>query len=167
MQIVVANVAPTFVTPLGNVTLDEGQTLALPTVQFTDPTFANPAQGYTPSFNYTINWGDGSAASTGAATVTQSATSPSQGQFTGSHQYSVPGTYTATVSIDDNEGGTTSETFQVVVVNVPPMLTPIDLQSASEGTTFNLPGATFTDPGTQETFTATIDWETARTRPAW
>ena len=154
----VANVPPTFVTSLGNVTLNEGQTLSLPTVQFTDPTFANPAQPYSPSFNYTINWGDGSAASTGAATVTQSATSPSQGQFTGSHLYSVPGTYTATVTVVDNEGGTTSETFQVVVVNVPPTIGPITAQNTSEGSTFSLAGAMFNDPGTQETYTATINW---------
>ena len=158
VQIVVANVPPTILTPLGNVTLNEGQTLSLPTVQFTDPTFANPAQPYSPSFNYTINWGDGSAASTGAATVTQSATSPTQGQFTGSHQYSVPGTYTAMVTVVDNEGGTTSETFQVVVLNVAPMIGPIAAQNTSEGSTFSLAGATFNDPGTQETYTATINW---------
>ena len=69
---------------------------------FTDP---NTGQ----SWNATINWGDGSA--TAPLTLNADKT------FNLSHAYPNPGTYTATVAVNDNVGGSGSDT---VIISVTP-----------------------------------------------
>ena len=58
------------------------------------------------------------------------------GDFTGSHVYTAPNTYTVTISINDNEGQTTSETFTVQVVV--PVIQTIPTQTVNEGSTLTL-----------------------------
>ena len=84
--VTVNDVAPTFTTTLPPVTVGQGATLSLPTIGFSDPTFAEATIPYTPSFTYTINWGDGNT-DTGTANIDQagSAGTPTLGDFTGSH----------------------------------------------------------------------------------
>ncbi|MHB0960242.1 MAG: PKD domain-containing protein [Pirellulaceae bacterium] len=167
----IANVAPTLIVP-GPQTTDEGSTLTLAQVgTFTDPGFSSTSAGTSETFTYSINWGDGTASSTGMATITQagSAGAPTAGSFDGSHVYADDGIYTATVTVTDDDGGTTSETFQVTVNNVAPTLGVSGDQQVTAGIPLNITDiGVFTDPGfgnalniggeVAETFTYSINW---------
>jgi PKD repeat protein len=128
-------------------------------------TFTNPGFGPRAAYTYSINWGDGTAADTGSATITQagSAGVPTAGAFGGGHTYGDDGTYTVTVAVADEDGLTSTRTFQVVVADVAPTLTlaVAPTVAASEGAQLSIPAlATFTDPGfgVSETFTYSINW---------
>ncbi|WP_426442478.1 DUF4347 domain-containing protein [Bradyrhizobium genosp. P] len=77
-------------------------------------TFTDANLGATPSdFSGTINWGDGTA----TQTFTSSAVSGSNGSYavSGSHQYAEQGTYTETVTINDDGGSMTTESGSTTV----------------------------------------------------
>ena len=153
-QIVVGNVAPTL-NPIANETTDEGSTVGLGTVTFSDP-------GTLDTHTATVNWGDGTATEVG--TVTESpfgppgSTSGQTGSIADSHVYATFGTYTVTVTVTDNGGLSSTQTFQIVVGNVAPTLNPIASETTDEGSTVGLGPVTFSDPGTLDTHTATVDW---------
>ncbi len=142
--------------------------------QFTDPGFDNPLNpggATSETFTYSINWGDGTAANMGAATIDSPARSarPPPGSFDGSHIYADNGVYTVTVTVTDDDGGVTSATFQVTVNNVAPtLIVPVD-QTVGRNAPLTLTDiGQFTDPGfdnplnvggeTTERFTYAIDW---------
>jgi len=54
---------------------------------------------------YTINFGDGTASESGSQTV---------------HTYATPGTYTATVTVNDGNGNSAGQSLQVTVNDLPP-----------------------------------------------
>jgi hypothetical protein len=180
----VTNVSPTL-SVVGNQTVNEGSLLSLTNIgTFTDPGFNNPLNagnvsngGETvESFTYSINWGDGTAASTGNATV-DAIGSPAVltlGSFDGSHTFADNGNYTVTVTVFDDDGGQDQKSFQVTVLNVSPTLAVVSNQTINEGSLLSLTNiGTFTDPGfdnplntldpsnggeTAETFTFTVNW---------
>src|SRR4029079_15819614 len=166
---------------------------------FTDPGFDNPlnpnaavspniTDPLNESFTYDVDWGDGRNAVTGAsiADTNGQAGTPSSGTISGSHIYADDGTYTVTVTVHDDNGGSTAAQFTVTVNTVAPSITgPVNSLVVDEGQAFvlsDLGGATknlglgLTDPGfdnplnpnpaspgiadpTHETFTGvTINW---------
>ena len=169
----VLNVAPTLVVA-ENATVDEGALLTIVDIgTFTDPGFDNPA-GAPPTvetFEYRIDWGDGSPVDIGAATVDTpgGVGMPTAGSFDGSHIYADNGDFTVTVTVLDDDGGSDTQALLVTVVdNVQPQLTVVDNQRVDEGTLLSIVDiGTFTDPGfdnpqgsppSVETFIYTIDW---------
>ena len=88
--------------------------LTAPVATFTD---ANP-DGSVSNFTATVIWGDGTAAT--SATITESG-----GVFTvtGTHTYTVQGTYMPTVSIVDDGGSTATVTDTFDIVHAPPTVT--------------------------------------------
>ena len=123
-----------------NQTVDEGALLSLTNIgQFTDPGFNNPlnipAARPAETFTYSINWGDGTAADTGAADDRRpgGAGVPTAGSFDGQHTYADNGVYTVTVTVFDDDGGTATQTFTVTVGNVTPTLTVVGNQTINEG----------------------------------
>jgi uncharacterized protein YgfB (UPF0149 family) len=150
----VDNVAP-IVNAGTDATIDEGDAFSR-SGSFTDPG--------ADMWSATVDYGD----STGA----QPLALLDKG-FTLDHVYADNGTYIATVTVDDGDGGVGSDTFMVTVYNVLPTLDAGLDQTVNEGTFIILDPATFSDPGfdnaaypSLEDFTATIDWGDGTTEPA-
>jgi hypothetical protein len=100
----------------------------------------------------TINWGDGTPASTGTV-------SGNGGPITGTHTYAEEGIYTGSVSWTDDAGPHTAS-FDVRVMDAPLTATAIPV-SAAAGSQFAGPVASFTDAnpgGTVSQYSATINW---------
>jgi len=81
---------------------------------------------------------------------------PSGKSFTFNHVYGDNGVYLATVIVTDNNGGTGSDTVQVTVNNVPPIVDAGKDASLDPGTPFTQTGS-FIDPG-DDHWTATVDY---------
>ncbi|MGD9127827.1 MAG: PKD domain-containing protein, partial [Planctomycetia bacterium] len=154
---VISNVAPTVVAAVDQ-TINEGDTLTLDVATFTDPGFTSATAGTEETFTATIDWGDGAGAEPGTVTVTQGSVGvATSGVVAGAHVYLDEGTYTVTVVVTDDDGGTHSDTFTVSVANVAPVITGVNSLASLEGSTLQLTG-TFTDAGESDTHTATIYW---------
>ncbi len=150
-NVVVNNVAPSLSNVLATpATVNEGGSTTL-TGNITDP-------GTLDAFTLSINWGDGSA--------TETVTLPA-----GSASFSVPHTFvddnptatssdahTVSVTVTDDDAGADTESTQVTVNNVAPTVDAgAATATADEGTPFARSGS-FTDPGTGDTWTATVDY---------
>ena len=75
-----------------------------------------------------------------------------------SHVYADNGSYTVTVTVDDDDGGEGTDSLVVTVNNVAPTVDAGEDQKSDEGDKVSLDPATFNDKGTLDTHTATIDW---------
>jgi Tol biopolymer transport system component len=129
---------------------------------------ANEGSAYTSSGTYaepdgdavtgTVDYGDG----TPVQALTLSA-----GTFPLSHTYVENGSYTVTVKIVDEVGATAFDTALVTVVNVAPTispnLTPAPPTVIGGATVVNV---AYTDPGTLDTHTVTVDWGDGTTSSA-
>jgi len=100
-----------------------------------------------------VDWGDGSAKSTFSA---------SPGALSAAHAYvndrSTP--YTVSVTVKDSTGASAAASFAVSVANVAPAVTiTAPAPGGVVGTRSTLSfKASFSDPGTADTHTCTIDW---------
>ena len=153
----VTNVAPVLVVAPDQA-VNEGQLLNLsgvgapPLALFVDA-------GKVDTHTATVNWGDGSPLEN--ATVFFS---DGSGALGGTHTYADDGVYTVIVTVLDDDGGSDTESFDVTVNNVPPVVVPAPDQMVDEGQLLNLSGigapplALFVDAGKVDTHTATIDW---------
>ncbi|HEY8752080.1 MAG TPA: hypothetical protein VIM40_00315 [Arthrobacter sp.] len=136
-------------------TSTEGDAYTGLTAAFTDPDpTATPGE-----YSATINWGDGSPATTGTVT------GPTGGPFTvnGSHTYSEEGNYTVSVTITDTDAPANSATASSHATVVDAALAPAPAKtiSTTEGAAFTGTVAGFTDANptaTIEDFTASINW---------
>ncbi len=144
--------------------LAEGELLEV-IIPFTDP-------GTNDTHTATINWGDGSLID---ESIVISEINGS-GDLTGSHVFADDGVYTVSVTLTDDDGGSTTDTFEVTVSNAMPTLDLGPGQQIGEGEVFQFSheiiaqgegediitlrelGARFNDPGTLDTHTAVIDW---------
>ena len=101
----------------------------------------------------TIDWGDGTAVQN--ATIFEGVGS---GAIGGSHVYADNGTYTVTVTVFDNNGGSDSETFNVLVKNVAPFVDLTGPTSVNEGSATNWNLGPVVDPGTDTVTQYAIHW---------
>jgi Ca2+-binding RTX toxin-like protein len=129
-----------------NATVAEGAPLALAGASFA-------ALAPVSQLSLTIDWGDG----TSEPGVLVPVSGTSGGTISNSHRYADNGSYTVTLTLT-NGTKTVSDSFVATVTNASPAVGSIaGPDSAVPGQTlsFQLP---FTDPGTADTHTATIDW---------
>lgn len=73
--------------------------------------------------------------------------------------YSDNGSYTIGVRVNDGEGGSATDTREITIANVDPSVGPISIQPSpsDEGETVTA-SATFSDPGSDDTHTCTVDY---------
>jgi PKD repeat protein len=92
-------------------------------------------------WSYTIDWGDGSPATTG--TTNSQATA-----LTAAHTYAAPGSDTVQVTVTDKDGGAGSVKAAVTVAatNQPPTAAPGGPYSGAEGSAVSLTGSGSSDP---------------------
>jgi hypothetical protein len=138
-SVTVSNVAPT-VAAGADATINEGATFNQ-NGSFTDP-------GTLDTWTATVDYGDGS----GVQPLTLTGQT-----FALSHTYADNGIYTVTVTVTDDDGGPGSDTVQVTVNNVAPTVDAGAGATIDEGALFSQSGS-FTDPGTLDTWTATVDY---------
>ena len=135
-QVSIDNAAPTLTVP-GNQTAFVGVSLSITNIgTFTDPGFDN-SSGNPPtseSFDYTINWGDTSALDTGSATIDIAGGqgAATGGSFDGQHTYAATGQYTVTVTVEDDDGSSDTETFLISVGEPPRLDVTVDIASIAE-----------------------------------
>jgi len=102
-----------------------------------------------------VDWGDG--------TVAQVQTlDPATRRFASSHQYKDDGTYPVTVTVTDEDGGVDTRRQTAAVLNTAPSalaFKPMGAVTAGRHASFALD---FTDPGTLDRHTATLDWGDGR-----
>jgi PKD repeat protein len=99
-----------------------------------------------------VAWGDGSTsgpADLGAGVTT----------FDATHVYADNGTYAVVLTLNDNASHTVTASASVSPANVGPAVESLSLSPSSvvDGQLLTLSG-TFTDPGTADTFTLTVNW---------
>jgi hypothetical protein len=158
-DVLVKNLPPVLVTATDQ-TVNEGQLLDL-SAQGGAPAlglFVDP--GFLDTHTATVNWGDGSP--TQNATVSEAM---GAGALGGTHTYADNGSYTVTVTVTDDDGGSDSEAFNVMVKNVPPVLVVAADQTVNEGQLLDLSAqggaqalGLFIDQGVLDTHTATVNW---------
>ena len=137
---VVSNQAPVLPAFGGDVTLTEGQSMHL-TRQFSD----NDAST---SWTATVNYGDGSGKQPLALNVNKT--------FVLDHLYA-SGAYDLTVEVTDDAGATGSLVIHVVDTNVAPTVSLPATVNLAFSLTLDSSG-TFTDPGSSETYSATVNY---------
>jgi len=131
---------PPVVNPIGDdVTIDEGSTFT------SSGSFTDPGDD---SWTATVDYGDG--------TEVQPLTLNPDKTFTLNHLYADNGTYTATVTVTDDDEVEGSNTAIVTVNNVAPTVNAGEDVPIYEGSDFMRSGS-FTDPG-EDTWTATVDY---------
>ena len=126
----IANVDPTFTSVTAPTPGDEGAAYSFGAV-VDDAGSADIAD-----LVVTWSWGDGSADESGTSLV---------------HTYADDGTYTVTVTVDDQDGGVTTQVETVLIGNIDPIITSNAPTNAVQGATYSyLPSVN--DPG-DEVFT--------------
>lgn len=138
---VMATPTPATILENGSITLDGS---------FTDP-------GTLDTHSVDVDWGDGSmhgSASLAAGVLTFSGITH---QYLNNRANDAP--YTVTVTVTDKDGGSGMGTTMVTVQNVAPTALMLNLAQSTinEGSSASLSGS-FTDPGTLDAHTVTIDW---------
>lgn len=136
--VTVINVAPV-VDAGADALINEGVTF-LSSGNFTDPG--------ADTWNATVNYGDG----TGDQPLTLSGK-----DFSLSHVYTDNGLYTVTVTVTDDDGGSGSDTVDVTVGNLPPVVNAEPNVEVFSGEVVSV-NPTFSDPGVLDTHTAIISW---------
>lgn len=103
---------------------------------FTDSGFAVPTAdpATQETFEYRIDWGDGTEADTGTATIDRmgSATQVTLGSYDGGHTYTKAGNFTVRYTVTDDDGASVSKSFAVTVTGGPELILTVDRTTVRE-----------------------------------
>ena len=159
--VTVNNVAPTVTVANLGATVNKAATFTLGS--FTDPGYTVAANGTAETFTGTINWGDNTAVDPVTLAVTPgSAVVLTSGTVAKAHTYTKAGTFTAKLTINDDNTGATSKPFTVTVAgasSVPVVTAAAFTPPVNEGSAVTFSG-TFTDAdaGTASIYGARVNW---------
>ena len=146
-------------------TVVRGQQNTFELVDFTDAGVNSLNIDAVESFTASIDWGDGTT-STGVVTSTTALPgNPSTGSVTGDHTFTVAGAFTVTVTVTDDDGGSDSVSFEVLVESDVPVVSAIPPITGAEGSEISL-SSSFTDNGGNGIYQATINWGDGTTTSA-
>ena len=141
-QVVVNNVAPT-VSATAGAPVNEGSWLYF-SGSYTDPSSRDTVV-------IRVDYGDGSPVETVPPGY-------SYRSFSMGHRYADSGTYPVTITVTDDDGGVGTTTLTAVVNNVAPSVYVEDSwYGSNEGSAMER-RASFSDPGTADTWTGTVDY---------
>jgi PKD repeat protein len=146
-EVRVRNVPPT-VDAGPDRTVDEGDVVTF-VATFQDPEWPDTHEA-------TWDWGDYQLPTAGVVSETNSPPA-STGNVTGKHAWGDNGLYTVKVTVRDDDGGVGTDTLDVSVLNVPPVVDAGPPMYAYRCTVITLEGG-FEDPGWLDTHTATWDF---------
>jgi VCBS repeat-containing protein len=161
-DIVVANTndAPTVANPIANQSATEDQAFSFTVATNT----FNDVDGNTLTYSAKL--------SGGGSLPSWLSLNSSTGTFSGTPTNSDVGTLSIEVTADDNQGGTVSDTFDIVVANTndaPTLTTPIADKSTTEDQVFSftVAGNTFTDIDVDDTLTYSAKLSGGGSLPSW
>ncbi|MCB1876930.1 MAG: putative Ig domain-containing protein, partial [Chromatiales bacterium] len=162
-DIVVANTnnAPTVANAIGDQAATEDAAFSF---QFASNTFSDPDVGDTLTYSATLSDNSALPAWLGFDAATRT--------FSGTPTNADVGTISIKVTADDGNGGTVSDTFDIVVANTndaPIVANAIADQAATEGNAFSFQFAsnTFSDPDVGDTLTYSATLSDDSALPAW
>ncbi len=170
-RVTVRNAAPSLVL-IENQQFFENEAFTITELgQISDLGFANPANPNGASletFTARVDWGDGSSVENVVVNAGQTGSVgvPTTASLDGRHVYADDGVYTVQVMVSDDDGASSTSSFDIAVINAAPELTVVADQSVNEGDLLSLTDlGIFSDPGFNnpvvpiaETFTYSIDW---------
>ncbi len=142
---VISVAAPASVEAGGDQSVLEGDPVGLPGALIT---FSGGLNG----LDVRIEWGDGSEVEDGSIVPVDGGATVSS-----THRYPDEGGYIVKLCVGGRASTTACDTLKVTAQNAPPRIAPQDPQQAGTGMPFAL-RVDFTDPGTADMHTATIDW---------
>ncbi|MFC1603775.1 PKD domain-containing protein [Planctomycetota bacterium] len=155
LLVTVNNVAPTVIAGPDQA-VDEGTVVTLNPATFND-------LGTLDTHTATIDWGDGTPAVVGTVSEIPSgppgSTAGADGAVAGSHIYADNGVYTVNITVYDDDGASTSDTFTITVLNVAPAVYGYPQTQIAQYSDSILPvSITVSDDGSTDTLSATISW---------
>lgn len=112
LQELITNVPPTL-TPASDQAVAFGQPFTITNLG----SFSDPGFGANETFDYTIDWGDGSALGSGMASIDIQGGEgvTTRGSYDGDHTYANGGVYDVILTIADDDGGVDTATMQITV----------------------------------------------------
>jgi hypothetical protein len=120
----------------------------------TEGSSVTASAGFTPvgsqTYKCSVDYGDGGGAQTGTISGT-TCKGPS-------HKYGRPGTFTISISVTGSKGNTGSSSTAATISNVMPVFGCVTLPSTAKIGSSVTVSASFTDPGTAETYQVVVDW---------
>ena len=150
-NLTVNNVAPS-ATLGGAASMNEGDTFSL-SIAGTDPA------GSADTLSYDIDWGDGSAVQMLTAAELAALSGSVDHVFADDEDGPTNATArTISVTVSDEDGGSSTSTHAVTVNNVAPTIAVSGAASVVLGSTYTLNLGAITDPGTDTVTSYTIDW---------
>ena len=151
-RVSIGNVAPTATLSPTNITITEGEPVVLSLLNQFDPSTSDSGAGFRYSYDFD---GDGTF-DRGDGTWSGSSQSPSH-SFSPNSLPDGPANKTVIVRILDVDGGYTDYFATIIIVNSPPVLEVGENQTLTLGQPISV-SASFSDPGTNETYLARIRW---------